>query len=139
MEMLWYNMLQAQALSSFHVSTASLVFDQYVITFVTLLWIPSKLLRSSTRLNIVICLWSDQSYREIGLHYMFPSTVDNSASYPLLLPYYKTNSHLIICLVSFLHFISTYLCFSLLPWVFLHGKQSKCVWRVGWKQTVENN
>lgn len=129
MEMLWYNLLQAQALSSFHVSVASVVFDQYAITFVTLLWIPSKLLRRCPRLNIIICPWSDQSYREIILHYTSPCIVDTSASYPLLLLYYTTNSHIIICSVSYLCFISTSLGLSLLPYVFLHGKQSRCVWR----------
>lgn len=132
MEMQWYNLLQAQALSSFHVSIASVLFDQCVITFVTLLWIPSKLLRRCPRLNIIICPWSDQSCREIILHYTSPCIVDTSASYTLLLPYYTTNSHLIICSVSYLCFISTSLGFSLLPYVFLHGKQSfVCEGRVG--------
>lgn len=122
--MQWYHLLQAQALSSFHVSIASVLFDQHVITFVTLLWIPSKLLRRCPRLNIIICLWSDQSYREIILHYMSLCIADTSVIYTLLLPYYTTNSHLITCSVSYLCFISTSLGFSVTTCLFLFGKQS---------------
>ena len=139
MEMQWYNLLQAQALSSFHVSVASVLFDQHVITFVTLLWIPSKLLRRCPRLNIIICPWLEQSYREIILHYMSPCIVDTSVNYTLLVPHYTTSSHIIICSVSYLCFISTSLGFSLCVFTW---KTILCVWRWsegGCKQKNTNN
>lgn len=113
------------------VHSLSLIWSAYNHS-VILLWIPSKLLRRCPRLNIIICPWSDQSYREIMLHYMSSCIADTSVSYTLLLLYYTTNSNLITCSAPYLCFISASLLASPCCYACFYMENNPLCVKVGW-------